>query len=317
MSSAPPQLLSDAEATESALASIFESLRDESPAPRLVDAMCYAVMGGGKRLRAGLVLGSARFASCARREELAKSALLGGAMNVSLAFECLHGYSLVHDDLPAMDDSEMRRGRASCHRAFGEATAILAGDALQSLAFSLLVREDTHADGGVRAGLVSDLAAASGVQGMVGGQMLDLEAETRDFSLEETKAMQRMKTGALMRGAVVAGGRVGGGDERLLEVLGRYGECIGRAFQITDDLLDRTSDAEQMGKPTGRDDVQGKASIVGLMGFDAAREEAERLVEESHQILREAASESSFDSASTQAVDYMLDISSFMVNRVY
>ena len=307
MSSAPEQLLADAATTEAALKTLFNHL-EQGPAPRLASAMAYATLGGGKRLRAGLVLGASRLAA-----ELAESELAAGAINVAMAFECLHAYSLIHDDLPAMDDAETRRGKASCHLAYDEATAVLAGDTLQTLAFELLSREDTHPDGSIRAGLVADLAQASGLSGMAGGQMLDLEAETRPFNLDETKAMQRLKTGALIRASAVAGGRVGGGSSSLLTALDTYADKIGLAFQIADDVLDRTADEGAMGKPTGRDTDQGKASYVTIMGLDEAIAEADQLVGEANQILIDAASQHA--SNTTHALDYMLEISSFIVRR--
>jgi farnesyl diphosphate synthase len=310
MSSAPEQLLADAKATEAALAKLFKDLK-KGPAPHLTEAMAYAALGGGKRLRAGLVLGAARLAA-ALSDNDGDAGSGGGMINVAMAFECLHAYSLIHDDLPAMDNAEMRRGKASCHLAFDEATAILAGDTLQTLAFELLSRPDTHADGNVRSGLVTDLARASGLDGMAGGQKLDLEARTGSFSLEETIAMQRLKTGALIRAAAVAGGRVGGGGDTLLDALDSYAGRIGLAFQIADDVLDRTGDTEAMGKPTGRDDDQGKASYVTLMGLDDARDEAERLAAEANQILTEAASGVA---GATAELDYMLKISCFMIRR--
>lgn len=307
MSTAPEQLLADAATTETALKTLFDHL-EQGPAPRLASAMAYATLGGGKRLRAGLVLGASRLAA-----ELSETKPATGAINVAMAFECLHAYSLIHDDLPAMDDAETRRGKASCHLAYDEATAVLAGDTLQTLAFELLSREDTHPDGLIRAGLVTDLAQASGLSGMAGGQMLDLEAETRPFSLDETKAMQRLKTGALIRASAVAGGRVGGGSPSLLSALDTYADKIGLAFQIADDVLDRTADAGAMGKPTGRDSDQGKASYVTIMGLDEAIAEADQLVGEANQILTDAASQHA--SNTTHALDYMLEISSFIVRR--
>ena len=311
---APQQLIDDAAATEAALKHLFDAL-EQGPAPRLAAAMAYATLGGGKRLRAGLVLGASRLAADIAGKPSPSGALNADAMNVAMAFECLHAYSLIHDDLPAMDDAETRRGKPSCHIAFDEATAVLAGDTLQTLAFELLAREDTHPDGVIRAGLVTDLACASGLAGMAGGQMLDLEAETRPFNLEETTAMQRLKTGALIRASAVAGGRVGGADASLLNALDQYADKIGLAFQIADDVLDRTVDAGQMGKPTGRDAEQGKASYVTELGLEGAQAEAERLVSEANQILRDATSLSS--SNTTHALDYMLEISSFMVRRQF
>ena len=300
MADAPKQLLDDAALTEQALTRIFDDLAT-TQAPRLVEAMRYAAMAGGKRLRAGLVLGAARLASGHDAPQ--------GAVHAAASFECLHAYSLIHDDLPAMDDAETRRGKPSCHIAFDEATAILAGDALQTLAFEILADPKLHPDPSVRAGLVLDLATASGVTGMAGGQMLDLEAETRRFDLDETRIMQAMKTGALIKASAVAGGRIGGADDGLLAALAVYANHIGLAFQIADDLLDRNSDAAAMGKPTGRDQTAGKASFVEAMGVDAATKEAHQLVENANTILAEASDNSS------PWLDYMTKISSFSIGR--
>ena len=301
MSAIPDQLVRDAGATEDCLIRIFDEMRDQAAATRLVDAMAWSALDGGKRVRAGLVLGAARLASGAETQP--------GALRVAAAFECLHAYSLVHDDLPAMDDAELRRGKPACHVRFDEATAILAGDALQTLAFTLLADPSTHPDGTVRAGLVAILADAAGVVGMAGGQMLDLEAETRRFDLEETTRMQALKTGALIRASARAGGLHGGAGADLLDALDAWSEAVGLAFQIADDLLDRSSSADAMGKPTGRDDEVGKASFVTIMGADAAEKEAKRLIDKGNARLTLAAG------SSTQWVDYMLELSSFIIRR--
>ena len=301
MSAIPDQLARDAATTEDCLTRIFDDMRDQAAATRLVDAMAWSALDGGKRVRAGLVLGAARLAAGAETSP--------GALRVAAAFECLHAYSLVHDDLPAMDDAELRRGKPACHVKFDEATAILAGDALQTLAFTLLADPMTHPDGAVRAGLVATLADAAGVVGMAGGQMLDLEAETRRFDLAETTRMQALKTGALIRASARAGGLHGGAGADLMDALDAWSEAVGLAFQIADDLLDRSSSADAMGKPTGRDDEVGKASFVTIMGADAAEKEALRLIEEGNARLTLAAG------SSTQWVDYMLELSSFIIRR--
>jgi len=301
MSAIPDQLARDAAATEDCLTRIFDNMRDQAAATRLVDAMAWSALDGGKRVRAGLVLGAARLAAGAETSP--------GALRVAAAFECLHAYSLVHDDLPAMDDAELRRGKPACHVRFDEATAILAGDALQTLAFTLLADPMTHPDGAVRAGLVATLADAAGVVGMAGGQMLDLEAETRRFDLAETTRMQALKTGALIRASARAGGLHGGAGADLMDALDAWSEAVGLTFQIADDLLDRSSSADAMGKPTGRDDEVGKASFVTIMGADAAEKEALRLIEEGNARLTLAAG------SSTQWVDYMLELSSFIIRR--
>lgn len=249
---------------------------------RLIAAMRHAVLAGGKRLRPLLVVESAR--------------LFGGGEERSLtaaaAVECLHCYSLVHDDLPSMDDDDLRRGRPTVHRAFDEATAILAGDALQTLAFDLLARPEAHPDPAVRAAAVLDLARASGLGGMVGGQMLDLGAEGRfgegrplALGDGDIRRLQAMKTGALIRASCTIGARIGGADERGAARLADYGTVIGLAFQLADDLLDVTSDAAALGKAAGKDAAAGKATLVSLHGIDAVRTELRALTARAAEIL--------------------------------
>ena len=233
----------------------------DGPQAKLHEAMRYAVLGGGKRLRPFMVAATAE--------------LLGvsGAAptRVGAAIELIHGYSLVHDDLPAMDDAELRRGRPSCHRAFGEATAILAGDALQSLAFEVLARPDYGVDAEQRGDLIAGLAVAAGSLGMCGGQLLDLMAEKQAWSLADISAMQRLKTGALIRYACEAGIILGRAPAGAAVALGAYGEDLGLAFQIQDDLLDRGGEGVATGKDAGRDDQVGKATFVGALGEAGAR----------------------------------------------
>jgi farnesyl diphosphate synthase len=243
--------------------------------PRLMAAMRHGALGGGKRLRPMLVVAAAR-------------AVVGdeaAAIRVGTAIELLHCYSLVHDDLPAMDNDDLRRGRPTVHKAFDEATAILAGDGLLTLAFAVLGDPKTHPDAGVRADLVTGLARAAGAGGMVGGQMLDLAAEGRfgegspaRLSEAEIRRLQAMKTGALIAFSVEAGAIVGGADGKTRETLRRFGEMIGLAFQIADDLLDVSADATVVGKATGKDAAHGKATLVALHGAPAMRSELTRLV---------------------------------------
>ena len=264
----PASVRADSAAVESHLASLFDT--PPGPAAALACSMRYATMNGGKRLRACLVLAASRLAGGGQ--------LCDGVMHVAAAVECLHAYSLVHDDLPAMDDSDTRRGKPACHIAFDEATAILAGDALQTLAFGILADPGVSEDASVRARLVTELAAAAGVGGMAGGQMLDLEAETGTPSLDEVRQMQAMKTGALIRFAAVAGGIHGGASAALEAALANYSRDLGLALQIADDLLDYDSDTESLGKPAGQDAARGKGSFVVLMGLDAARQTAAELI---------------------------------------
>lgn len=239
---------------------------------RLMAAMRHAVLGGGKRLRPFLAIETAR--------------MLGGARPAALAagagIELVHCYSLVHDDLPAMDDDDMRRGKPTVHRAYDEATAILVGDALQTLAFEILADPAWQPDAAIRADLVLGLARASGLGGMVGGQLLDLGAEGRfgpaALGVDDTLRMQAMKTGAILAFSVEAGAIVGGADAGQRAALLRYGLALGQAFQIADDILDREASPEAMGKATGKDRDAGKATLVDRLGLDGARAECDRLV---------------------------------------
>jgi farnesyl diphosphate synthase len=228
---------------------------------RLQEAMRYAVLGGGKRLRPFLVAAGAELFNVPSAR----------ALRAGAAVELIHGYSLVHDDLPAMDDALTRRGRPSCHRQFDEATAILVGDALQSLAFEVLAQPATHPDPAIRCALVQKLARAAGVGGMCGGQMIDLEAEGRALTVPQVLELQRLKTGALLEFACEAGAVLGGAPEATLEILRAYAADLGLAFQIQDDLLDLTGDAAVAGKDLRRDAAAGKATVVGLLGVDGAR----------------------------------------------
>ncbi len=224
----------------------------EGAQARLHEAMRYATLGGGKRLRPFLVLAGAElFDVPPARAERAGTAI-----------ELIHGYSLVHDDLPAMDDALTRRGRPSCHRQFDEATAILAGDALQTLAFEVAAAEATHPDPAVRCELIRGLAVAAGAAGMCGGQMIDLEAEGSVLDLEQVLELQRLKTGALFRFACEGGAVLGQAAEGARVALRAYADALGLAFQIQDDLLDVTGDAAVTGKDLGRDQAAGKATVT-------------------------------------------------------
>ncbi len=231
--------------------------------------MSYATLGGGKRLRPFLAIQGAALFDVPE----AYAARAGAAV------ELVHCYSLVHDDLPAMDDDDLRRGRPTCHIQFGEATAILAGDALLTLAFDVLAEPATHPDAEVRAALIASLAKAAGAHGMVGGQMFDLEAETRQLSLDEIKRLQSMKTGALFAYACEAGAILGKAPEKARQVLLSYAQYLGLAFQIADDLLDALGTEAEVGKKVGKDAAAGKATFVSLLGAENARKEAEILAE--------------------------------------
>ena len=257
---------------------------------RVFEAMRYAALAPGKRLRPFLVLASARLFGVAR----------GRALQVAAAIELVHAYSLVHDDLPAMDDSDLRRGRPTCHKAFDDATAILAGDGLLTLAFEVLADPDTHGDPAVRCELVAALAQAAGSHGMVGGQMIDLIAEDRpDLDIGAITRLQRLKTGALIAFACESGAILGKAPSELRAALRGYAHDLGLAFQIADDLLDVQGSAAATGKPVGQDAVAGKATFVSILGVERARAQAELLIsqavahldlfEERANLLRQAA----------------------------
>jgi farnesyl diphosphate synthase len=257
---------------------------------RVFEAMRYAALAPGKRLRPFLVLASAQLFSVARRS----------ALQAACAVEMVHAYSLVHDDLPAMDDSDLRRGRPTVHKAFDEATAVLAGDGLLTLAFEVLAQPDTHGDPAVRCELVSALAAAAGCNGMVGGQMFDLIAENRpELDIGAITRLQRLKTGALIAFSCEAGAILGKASTDARMALRGYAHDLGLAFQIADDLLDVEGSADSTGKPVGQDVAAGKATFVSILGIERARAQAQVLVrqavahldlfQERAELLREAA----------------------------
>jgi farnesyl diphosphate synthase len=250
----------------------FDALLEVPDDPRadLYRAMRHAAIGGGKRLRPMLVQATAQLFAVDR----------DCAGRAGLAIECIHVYSLVHDDLPAMDDDDMRHGKPAAHKVFGEATAILAGDCLHALAFEVLADPDTHADPFVRAELIADLARASGPNGMAGGQMMDLEAEKASFDLPTVTRLQAMKTGALIMAAVEAGAILGRVPvEGRLRLRG-YARDLGLAFQIADDILDVEGDQELAGKALRKDAAAGKETFLSLLGLDRAREQLRMLVDQ-------------------------------------
>jgi farnesyl diphosphate synthase len=257
-------------------------LSDERARPqRLMDAMRHVSLAGGKRLRPFLVVEAAALFKAPRSQ-----ALMAGA-----ALEFVHCYSLAHDDLPAMDNDDLRRGRPTAHKAFDEATAILAGDGLLTLAFDILARPETHPNPAVRAELVLALARMAGLGGMVGGQMLDLAAEGRfdgtvkKLGAADVKLLQSMKTGALLRFGCLAGAMLGEASATQREALDRYGSVLGEAFQIADDLLDVEGDAATVGKATGKDAAAGKGTFVTVLGLDGAKARLKTLVSEAEQAL--------------------------------
>ncbi len=242
------------------------------PRARLYEAMRHAAIDGGKRLRPLLVVATADLFDVDRRR----------SARVAAAIEAIHAYSLIHDDLPCMDDDDLRRGKPTVHRAFDEATAVLAGDALHALAFEVLADEETHADPRVRVELVRLVAIASGPGGMAGGQMMDLAAETADrpFDLPTVTRLQQLKTGALIVASVEAGAVLGRASDEARTRLKGYARDLGLAFQIADDLLDAEGDATAAGKALGKDAGAGKATFLTHMGADGARAQARRLADQ-------------------------------------
>jgi farnesyl diphosphate synthase len=256
---------------------------------RVCEAMRYAALAPGKRLRPFLVLASARLFGVARR----------CALQVAAAIEMVHAYSMVHDDLPAMDNSDLRRGRPTCHKQYDEATAVLAGDGLLTAAFGVLADPDTHGDPAVRVELIAALAAAAGPAGMVGGQMIDLIAEHQTLDIGAITRLQRMKTGALIAFSCEAGAILAKAPAEPRVALRGYAHDLGLAYQIADDLLDVEGSAAETGKPVGADAAAGKATFVSILGTARARAQAELLVrqavahldlfEEKAELLRQAA----------------------------
>ena len=242
----------------------------DDPRADLYRAMRHAAIGGGKRLRPVLVFATARLFGVDRE----------CAARAAIAIEAIHVYSLIHDDLPSMDNDDLRRGKPTVHKIYGEATAILAGDCLHALAFEMLAESATHADPFVRAELVLDLARAAGPSGMAGGQMMDIEAEKASFDLPTITRLQAMKTGALIASAVEAGAILGKAPADARTSLRGYARDVGLAFQIADDLLDFEGEEEKIGKRVGKDQAAGKETFLSLLGVDRAREQARLLVDQ-------------------------------------
>jgi len=248
--------------------------RDQAP-KRLHEAMRYAVLGGGKRIRPLLAFAAgAATGAAAERVEV-----------VACAVELIHAYSLVHDDMPCMDDDVLRRGKPTVHVEFDEATALLVGDALQAAAFELIADAPAGADRGVQLELVRVLAQAAGSRGMAGGQAIDLESVGKTLSLPELEFMHIHKTGALIRASVTLGARCGTPSPTALERLDHYAKLIGLAFQVVDDTLDAASSTATLGKTAGKDAVQGKPTYVTLLGLERARELAEELRRQAHEAV--------------------------------
>ncbi len=265
------------------------------PEERVVEAMRYMALDGGKRIRPFMVAASADLFNVDK----------ASALRVAAAVEMIHCYSLIHDDLPAMDNDDLRRGKPTCHIKFDEATAILAGDALLTKAFEVLADENTHGNSSVRVELISALARAAGDAGMVGGQMLDLFAEDHPLKMPEITRLQRMKTGALIAVSCGMGAILGRASEKARHALRAYAHDIGLAFQIADDLLDIEGDEKKVGKKTGKDAAAGKATFVSLLGVDRAREQAKMLAEQAASHLE------TFEEKS----QLLRDLAYFVINR--
>ena len=266
-------LAQNARDVDAILEQLLPARRD--PESRLMDAVRYATLSGGKRIRPFLVMSSAALFGVSKPF----------ALRVAAAIEMVHCYSLIHDDLPAMDNDDLRRGLPTCHVKFDEATAILAGDALLARAFEVIADPATHPDPRVRGDLVGELAKAAGADGMVGGQMLDLLAETVPLEMAEITRMQRMKTGALIAFSCEAGAVLGKSSDSARHALRAYAHDLGLAFQIVDDLLDVEGNDDEVGKRTHKDDGAGKATFVSVLGVERARAQSDMLAQQAVQHL--------------------------------
>jgi len=265
------------------------------PEARVYDAMRYSCLGGGKRLRPFLVVAGADMFEVPRAR----------ALRAGAAVELVHCYSLVHDDLPAMDDDDLRRGRPTTHIKYDEATAVLAGDGLLTLAFEVLADPATHDDPAVRCALVTALAAAAGARGMVGGQMFDLAAEDSTFDLDQISRLQDLKTGQLFNYSCAAGAILGGASKKEMDALALYSRDLGLAFQIADDLLDIEGNEDEVGKKVGKDADAGKATFVSILGVDAARNKATQLVDQASSHLE----------FYCERADLLRDVARFVIER--
>ncbi len=269
----PKALARAAGVIENALETLLPPV--EGAESRLVDAMRYAVLGGGKRMRGFLVMETASLFSVSET----------CAARVAASVEMLHAYSLIHDDLPCMDDDDLRRGKPSTHKAFDEATAVLAGDALQTRAFEILAEHDTHSDPEARCELVLALAAASGARGMAGGQMIDIVTEGKVLDGPAVTRLQALKTGRLIQYSAEAGAILGRCGQRQRHQIVAYGRDLGGAFQIADDLLDVEGTTEETGKTAGKDAAAGKATMVSVLGAELARSHADMLARQAAEHL--------------------------------
>ena len=266
------------EGYQNRIEAVLDRLLDpgQTPVPGMMAAMRYSTLGGGKRLRPLLVYATGE----------AVAAPEPALDRIAAALEMIHVYSLIHDDLPAMDDDDLRRGKPTCHKAYGEALAVLAGDALQALAFATLTDAAISPDPGLRLALVTGLAEAAGLRGMAGGQAMDLASEGKALSVEDLERMHRLKTGALIHASVLLPARAGNADAGTRARLSAYADCIGLAFQIRDDLLDVEGDPALLGKACGADQLLHKATFPSLLGIEASRKRALQLVDEALENLQ-------------------------------
>ena len=290
------QMESDIEWIERELQHCCRTKPETNPQAKVLEAMRYSLEAGGKRIRPLLVLAFCR--ACGGDVQK--------ALKPALAIEMIHTYSLIHDDLPAMDDDDYRRGRLSCHKAFDEATAILAGDALNVLPFELL-STDTTLPAETRVSLIAELANAAGAEGMIGGQVIDIANETRtDVDQNNLVNMYAHKTGALIRVACTMGCMVAGANDKMLTAATEYAQRLGLAFQIVDDILDVTGTPELLGKPIGSDAAHHKTTFVTLLGLEGAKAEASRLTEEALRLLEEIPEH-----------QFLTDLTEALLNRNY
>ena len=295
---AMPDLLGEAfERIQQEVDSAFDAFLPvpEDTRARLVEAMRYAAIGGGKRVRPLLLVATAELFGVGRN----------AAINAGCAVEAIHAYSLIHDDLPCMDDDDLRHGKPTLHKAFDEAAAVLAGDCLHALAFDILTQADTSTDPFVRAELVATLARASGHDGMAGGQMMDIVSEEEEYDLRQVTRLQQLKTGALLAASVEMGAILGRVPPEGRAHLRAYARDIGLAFQIADDLLDVEGDEEKAGKALRKDEIQGKQTFVTLMGREQARTQAEMLVDQAGRHLASYGEEARL----------LVDLAHFVVKR--
>ncbi|MFL2661623.1 MAG: polyprenyl synthetase family protein [Alphaproteobacteria bacterium] len=260
---------------------------------KLYEAMIYAIQVGGKRLRPLFLI------------EIAKiyGVDINSAMRSAVAIEFIHCYSLVHDDLPAMDDDDLRRGHITCHKKFDDATAILVGDAFQSLSFQILSDKETHTNAQVRCNLINELSKASGALGMVGGQMLDLDAEKKKLTLEQILILQELKTGELFKFCCIAGPILA--EKEDLDLFKKFAQNLGLAFQIKDDLLDIEGDEKKLGKKVNKDSSRGKQTLISYYGKQKAKKKSQELIYESIKLLKHFG----------KKADRVIDLTNFVISR--